>query len=94
MARDPFRRTIVSPDEQRLANGIGRPVQRKEDLRLLTGQGCFSDDWRMDDEVYSSFVRSTRSHAGIRAIHAEEAMRTRDVTTCQSGTRAGPEESA
>ena len=85
MARDPFRRTIVSPDEQRLANGIGRPVQRKEDLRLLRGQGCFSDDWRMDDEVYSSFVRSTRSHAGIRAIHAEEAMRTRDVIAVFTG---------
>ena len=27
-----------------VANGIGRPVRRKEDFRLLTGRGCFGDD--------------------------------------------------
>jgi len=24
--------------------GIGQPVRRKEDARLITGAGCFSDD--------------------------------------------------
>jgi CO/xanthine dehydrogenase Mo-binding subunit len=27
-----------------VANGIGQPVRRKEDLRLLTGKGSFADD--------------------------------------------------
>ena len=35
-----------------IVNGIGQPVRRKEDFRLLTGKGCFADDlvlpgWRM-----------------------------------------------
>jgi hypothetical protein len=35
-----------------VANGIGQPVRRKEDFRLLTGRGSFADDvrrrnWRM-----------------------------------------------
>jgi CO/xanthine dehydrogenase Mo-binding subunit len=27
-----------------VANGIGHPVRRKEDVRLLTGKGSFADD--------------------------------------------------
>ena len=30
--------------ETSAAAGIGQPVRRKEDLRLVTGNGCFSDD--------------------------------------------------
>ncbi len=48
--------------------GIGMPVRRKEDHRLLTGKGQFSDDWRFDGEVYACFVRSTRAHAHILRI--------------------------
>jgi CO/xanthine dehydrogenase Mo-binding subunit len=29
-----------------VTNGIGQPVRRKEDFRLLTGRGSFADDVR------------------------------------------------
>jgi carbon-monoxide dehydrogenase large subunit len=48
--------------------GIGSSVRRKEDHRLLTGQGRFSDDWRFEGEAYACFVRSTRAHARIIRI--------------------------
>jgi CO/xanthine dehydrogenase Mo-binding subunit len=30
-----------------ITNGIGQPVRRKEDFRLLTSQGSFADDVRL-----------------------------------------------
>jgi CO/xanthine dehydrogenase Mo-binding subunit len=32
-----------------VANGIGQPVRRKEDFRLLTGRGSFADDIRLSE---------------------------------------------
>mgnify|MGYP001316807028 CR=1 FL=1 len=47
---------------------IGQPVRRREDTRLLTGQGRFSDDWSIDGQAYMEVVRSTYAHAMIRGI--------------------------
>ena len=33
--------------------GIGRPVARKEDAALLTGQGRFSDDVNLPGQAYA-----------------------------------------
>ena len=59
--------------------GIGMPVRRKEDHRLLTGKGQFSDDWRFDGEVYACFVRSTRAHAHILRIDTAFARQDSEV---------------
>ena len=32
--------------------GIGQPVRRREDLRLLTGQGRYSDDVNVAGQAY------------------------------------------
>ena len=34
------------------------PVLRKEDSRLLTGSGCFSDDVNLPGQAYAAMVRS------------------------------------
>src|SRR4051794_19403074 len=47
---------------------IGEPVRRREDLRLLTGQGAFSDDLNLPDQAYAFFLRSPHAHARIRGI--------------------------
>jgi carbon-monoxide dehydrogenase large subunit len=52
---------------------IGQPLTRKEDLRLLTGRGRFSDDVNLPDQAYAVFVRSPHAHARIRAIDAAAA---------------------
>ena len=44
---------------------IGQPVRRREDLRLLTGKGCFTDDFTMEGQVYAAMVRSPHPHARI-----------------------------
>ena len=53
---------------------IGRPVRRKEDLRLLTGRGQFSDDVNLPNQAYASIVRSPHPHARIGAIDKTAAL--------------------
>jgi carbon-monoxide dehydrogenase large subunit len=53
--------------------GIGQPVRRREDLRLLTGRGRYSDDLNLPGQAYAVFVRSPHAHATIRTIHTAAA---------------------
>jgi carbon-monoxide dehydrogenase large subunit len=48
-----------------MKNGIGKSVRRIEDLRLLTGDGCFSDDTNMEGQLFAYFLRSPHAHAEI-----------------------------
>jgi carbon-monoxide dehydrogenase large subunit len=41
-----------------MTNGIGQPVRRKEDFRLLTGRGRFADDVRLPELVQAVIARS------------------------------------
>ena len=52
---------------------IGRPVRRKEDERLLTGRGRFSDDFSLPGQAYAAIVRSPHPHARIVRIDAARA---------------------
>jgi carbon-monoxide dehydrogenase large subunit len=53
--------------------GIGQPVRRREDLRLLTGNGRYSDDVNLAGQAYAVMVRSPHAHALIRRIDAAAA---------------------
>jgi carbon-monoxide dehydrogenase large subunit len=55
------------------SSGIGASVRRREDLRLLTGQGRYSDDLCLPDQVYAVMMRSPHAHAEIGAIDSETA---------------------
>src|SRR5216684_3044232 len=48
---------------------IGRPLRRKEDHRLLTGKGRFTDDFNMGGQAHAVMVRSPHPHA--RILHGE-----------------------
>jgi carbon-monoxide dehydrogenase large subunit len=52
---------------------IGKPMPRKEDARLITGKGRFTDDFNLDGQSYAVMVRSPYPHAGIVAIDAAAA---------------------
>ena len=52
---------------------IGRRVRRKEDIRLLTGRGRFSDDFSEDDQTHASLVRAPYAHAIIGRIDTTAA---------------------
>ena len=53
---------------------IGKPLQRKEDLRLVTGMGNFSDDVHLPRETFMAVVRSPHAHAHILSIDATGAL--------------------
>ncbi|MBV9151046.1 MAG: xanthine dehydrogenase family protein molybdopterin-binding subunit, partial [Alphaproteobacteria bacterium] len=52
---------------------IGQPVRRREDLRLLTGKGRYSDDVALPGQAYAVMVRSPHAHALIRRTETAAA---------------------
>jgi carbon-monoxide dehydrogenase large subunit len=52
---------------------IGKPMPRKEDARLITGHGRFTDDFSLDGQAYAAMVRSPYPHARIMAIDTAPA---------------------
>src|SRR5262249_49835724 len=68
--------------------GFGRPVRRKEDARLLTGQGCFSDDFNVPGQAHARFVRSPHAHARISGIDVSAAQAVAGVIAVLTGADA------
>jgi carbon-monoxide dehydrogenase large subunit len=58
---------------QRPYRFIGKPLPRKEDERLVTGKGRFTDDFNLDGQGYAAMVRSPHPHARIVAVDAAAA---------------------
>jgi len=48
---------------------------RREDERLVTGRGRYSDDWDLPGQLHASFKRSDRAHARVRSVEATAARR-------------------
>jgi carbon-monoxide dehydrogenase large subunit len=55
-------------------DGIGQPVPRREDLRLVQGQGCYSNDLNLPGQAHAYFIRSPHAHARILSIDASAAL--------------------
>jgi aerobic carbon-monoxide dehydrogenase large subunit len=53
---------------------IGKPLPRKEDERLVTGRGRFSDDFNIERQTYAAMVRSPYPHARIVGIETAAAQ--------------------
>ncbi len=65
--------------------GIGQPVLRKEDLRLLTGRGRYSDDLSLQDQAVATVLRSPHAHADIVSIDTSAAMAAPGVIAVLTG---------
>jgi len=65
--------------------GIGASVRRREDLRLLTGQGRYSDDLNFPGQAYAVMLRSPHAHAGIAAIDTTAARAAPGVLAVLTG---------
>lgn len=61
---------------------IGARIRRKEDYRLLTGQGEYVDDVVLPRMLYAVIVRSTHAHARIRRIDSTKALKLAGVVMC------------
>src|SRR5262245_16608724 len=68
--------------------GFGKPVLRKDDARLLVGQGCYSDDVNLPRQAHTCFVRSPHAHALIERIDAGAALATPGVIAVLTGKDA------
>ena len=69
---------------------IGQPVRRHEDLRLITGQGCYTDDIDLPHAAQAFVLRAPVAHANIKRIDAAPARRIPGVLLVATGedTRA------
>jgi aerobic carbon-monoxide dehydrogenase large subunit len=64
---------------------IGQPVRRREDLRLVTGKGNYTDDVSLPGQAYAVMVRSPHAHARIRAIDKTAALAVPGVLAVLTG---------
>jgi aerobic carbon-monoxide dehydrogenase large subunit len=64
---------------------IGQPVRRKEDLRLVTGKGCYTDDINLPGQAYAVMVRSPHAHARIAGVDIAPALATPGVLAVLTG---------
>ena len=65
--------------------GVGQPIRRLEDVRLLTGKGRYQDDQTFHRQTWCVFVRSPHAHARIRAIDTQAASQSPGVVAIYTG---------
>src|SRR4029077_17253476 len=53
--------------------GVGQPVRRSEDPKLVRGEGRYTDDVSRPGQAYAVIVRSRDAHGVIRAIDTAAA---------------------
>ncbi len=68
--------------------GVGQPVTRLEDPRLLRGEGCFLEDITLDRQAYGWVVRSPHAHARIVSIDPSETQALPGVLAVLTGAQA------
>ncbi len=64
---------------------IGQSPLRKEDLRLLTGNGQFADDNTVDGQLHAFMLNSVHAHAEIRRIYVTAAKAAPGVVDILTG---------
>jgi len=65
--------------------GIGQPVRRFEDKRLLSGNGRFRNDNNLLGQAYAYVLRSPHAHARIRALDLTTASAAPGVILIMTG---------
>ncbi len=53
--------------------GVGQPVPRLEDPRLITGAGSFTDDVNLPGQLYLAIARSPYAHGQLKAVDTSDA---------------------
>ena len=61
---------------------------RREDARLLTGQGRYTADWNRPGQAHAVFLRADRAHAAIRSLDVTAAKSAPGVLTVLTGADA------
>src|SRR5712692_216135 len=56
-----------------VSSALGGVVRRREDPRLITGAGLYTDDVRLDRCLHAVFVRSSMAHARLKSVDVTRA---------------------
>jgi 2-furoyl-CoA dehydrogenase large subunit len=67
---------------------VGRSVLRREDVRLLTGRGCFVDDVALPSVLHVALVRSPHAHARVVSVDTSAAEGAPGVVCVLTGAEA------
>ena len=54
-------------------SAVGTPMLRKEDPKLLTGEGKYVDDIQVTGQLWMGMVRSPYAHAKVLGIETADA---------------------
>ena len=73
----------VHHDQMKYA--IGQSVPRTEDPKLLKGEGKYTDDLNLPDQVYAAIVRSPVAHGTITDINVSDAKKMPGVLLILTG---------
>jgi len=65
----------MEPRTDAKISGMGHAMKRKEDPRLIRGQGRFVDDIQLPGMLYMDIVRSPYAHAKIKSIKTDKALK-------------------
>jgi carbon-monoxide dehydrogenase large subunit len=68
-----------------VATMVGARIKRREDPRLITGHGTYTDDLHPAGTIYLQVVRSPYAHAIIKSINTEAARKMPGVSLVLTG---------
>jgi carbon-monoxide dehydrogenase large subunit len=81
---------MTAIEDRGTGNGfVGRAMRRKEDPRLITGRGRYTEDITVTGQLWAAFVRSPEAHARIVSIDAAGALERPGVHAVFTGEDLG-----
>ena len=66
---------------------FGSSIKRREDPRLITGQGNYVDDIKLVGMLHAAFVRSPHAHANIKSVETSKAEALEGVVAVFTGAQ-------
>jgi carbon-monoxide dehydrogenase large subunit len=64
---------------------FGSSIKRREDPRLITGKGVYTDDVKLHGQAHAVFVRSPHAHARLRRVDLSKARQVPGVVAAFTG---------
>jgi aerobic carbon-monoxide dehydrogenase large subunit len=80
--------SFLTSREKLAPQGIGKSLPRREDARLLTGQGRYASDFSLLGQAHAYLVRSPHAHASIVKVDAAQANACPGVLAVLTGSDA------
>jgi aerobic carbon-monoxide dehydrogenase large subunit len=65
--------------------GVGQPVPRTEDPKLVRGEGRYTDDLSLPGQAYAAIVRSSHAHGVLKGIDSSAARAMPGVLAIYTG---------